>query len=364
MFFYSSMINCIFMKIFSMRRAYILISLFIGMSCTNPPVEEKQDVDFPMLLGKYLGQSEPGDSVELFASGIISTGLYTRDITISPNGKEIYFGVITGRRVFLMETHVEKGTWTEPRIAHFSGNENWFDFEPHISPDGEKIFFLSTRPPEGKEPKPGWEYQNIWCMDRTEEGWSEPYNIGEPVCTENNEYYATSTLDGALYFTRSTNADDAAIWRSEFVDTAYTEPERVSFANDSGLVVYNSVIAPDEGYIIACVDGLDSLNIPKYCIAFRNDSSVWSQLIPLDKRINFPGDRASSAFITNDKQFMFFASSRVNKKLTGVAPGTTISQLIDNLVSPQNGFSDIYWIRTDFINELNPFSNQEPKENE
>ena len=64
----------------------IIILLF---SCIKN--SSQAQYSFPELSGPYLGQKPPGDTPELFAPGIISTAMYTRDITIMPDGKEIYF---------------------------------------------------------------------------------------------------------------------------------------------------------------------------------------------------------------------------------------------------------------------------------
>jgi hypothetical protein len=52
--------------------------------------------DFPVLTGPYLGQTPPGNTPVIFAPGIVSTGLYTRDIAISKPGDEIFFCVADG----------------------------------------------------------------------------------------------------------------------------------------------------------------------------------------------------------------------------------------------------------------------------
>ena len=37
------------------------------------------------------------------------------------------------------------GKWSEPELAFFSTDKGW-DFEPHISPKGDMLYFGSTRP--------------------------------------------------------------------------------------------------------------------------------------------------------------------------------------------------------------------------
>lgn len=101
--------------------------------------------EFPVLKGPYFGQNPPGIIPVVFAPGIISTGLYTGDIALSKDSHEIYFCVSDAAVTAIFVTKLIDNRWTEPAIAPFSG-KGFFDFEPHISPDGTKFFFLSNRP--------------------------------------------------------------------------------------------------------------------------------------------------------------------------------------------------------------------------
>ena len=51
------------------------------------------------LRGPYLGQEPPGLEPRLFAPGVVSTGLATRDLAMTPDGDELYFRSLlaTGR---------------------------------------------------------------------------------------------------------------------------------------------------------------------------------------------------------------------------------------------------------------------------
>ena len=181
------------------NKSLILIPILFQISFAYCQTTTKE---FPVLKGPYLGQTPPGTTPVVFAPGIVSTGLYTRDITITNDGKEIYFCISDPFITGIFVTKQVDGTWTEPVIAPFSGKE-FLDIEPHISPDGKKFFFLSNRPPPGKVPKPGWFYQKLWFMDKTISGWSEPKLVEEPVNSDENEFFPSTTNENVLYFTRS-----------------------------------------------------------------------------------------------------------------------------------------------------------------
>lgn len=187
------------------------------------------DSGFPRLTGPYLGQEAPGAEPVLFAPGIVSTGMYTRDVAMSPDGSEIYFGVLLGRFSVILETRLEDGVWTGPEVAPFSRDARFFNLEPAISPDGKRFMFLSTRVEGDREPGPAeirsWANQDIWVMDREGDHWGEPYNLGPPVNTGAAEFFPSLTRDGTLYFTRgSDDGRESTIWRSRLCGRSLPDP--------------------------------------------------------------------------------------------------------------------------------------------
>ena len=76
----------------------ITVALFISCTGTKEPGTETNQ--FPDLSGPFLGQSLPDSVPELFAPGVVSTGMFTRDMAISPDGKEIYFCVAIGNYTY------------------------------------------------------------------------------------------------------------------------------------------------------------------------------------------------------------------------------------------------------------------------
>lgn len=134
--------------------------------------------EFPTLSGDYLGQPLPGAEPQLFAPGIVATGMYERDMAISPDGDEIYYTAVLGgfNYATILLTRRVEGQWTRPEVAPFATDPRYRFIEPHISPDGKRFFFVTNRPLEGEEPGD----ENIWVMDRTADGWGEPFNLGGP----------------------------------------------------------------------------------------------------------------------------------------------------------------------------------------
>lgn len=79
---------------------------------------------FPELKGPYLGQKPPGKTPEVFARGIISTEEFLEaGCTLTPDLKEFYFvrGKSMRHKPAIMVCREEKGVWTLPEVAPFSG---------------------------------------------------------------------------------------------------------------------------------------------------------------------------------------------------------------------------------------------------
>jgi hypothetical protein len=331
----------------------LFISLLVFGCIPNNQDDAQGDSNVP-LSGSYLGQELPGDSPELFAPGIIATGMYTRDIAISPDGNEIYYCVAIGGFAYstILVTKQIKGEWSDPEVVQHMDNPGYMNFEPCISPDGKHFYFLSNRPDTADA---GIGDQDIWVMDRTGEQWSEPYNLGSPVNTELAEFYPSVTQDGTMYFTR---ADEGSpihnIYRSRLVDGKYTEPEKLPGQVNCGANRYNAFIAYDESYMIVPAIGMpDSYGGPDYYIVFRNDQDQWSEPINMGDKINSEANGEYSAYVTRDMKYLFFMSTRLAAEEN--RPRNLSYEILKKLYKdPQNGNSDIYWMNTTFIDNLKP----------
>jgi len=330
---------------------FIVMAGLLAVNCTVPSGSEGAE-EFPALTGDYLGQPPPGDEPELFAPGIVSTGMAERDMALTPDGNELYFVAVVGRNhnfsAILVTRRVE-GLWTKPEVAPFSGQ--YMDLEPAISPDGQRFFFLSNRPHPGSSEPTGDE--DIWVMDRTELGWGEPYNLGPPVNSEAEEFFPSVTRDGTIYFTRKGEDGTEAILRSRWTGEGYAEPERLGPEVNSGRTRFNAFIAPDESYIIVCVWGReDSLGGVDYYVVFRSPDDVWSEPVNLGEGISSDQGGEWSPFVSLDGKYFFFMSSRAEIEDRHASRRLSHADMRRMHDRPMNGNSDIWWVDASFIEEL------------
>ena len=94
--------------------------------------------------GKAL--SEPS----VFAEGLISTGYFESHPAFTPDGRTLYFLRSTPNFSLwtILVSRFEKGKWTTPETAPFSGQ--YSDADPFITSDGSRFYFISRRPVAGK----------------------------------------------------------------------------------------------------------------------------------------------------------------------------------------------------------------------
>jgi hypothetical protein len=277
------------------------------------------------LSGPYLGQDPPGETAEVFAPGIVSTDKDQLNSVFTPDGKEFYFTNRENRLHTVMVMRQVDGKWTGPEVASFSGEHSSVDMS--FSHDGRQVFFGSQRPRPGEDtPRRNWD---IWTAERQGDGWSEPRFLGPVINGGDHQVYPTATRDGTLYFQadRETGFGRNDVYRSRFVDGAYTEPENLGPAINTEFGEGDVFIAPDESYLIVSVTGReDSHGNGDLYISFRQPDGSWSAVKNMGKSVNT--DKLEYCpMVSPDGKYLFFTSTR-------------------------SGNGDIYWMDAKVIEDL------------
>jgi hypothetical protein len=183
---------------------------------------------------------------------------------------------ISSNIIVICVSHFKNGEWDQPQMASFSGK--YRDFDPCISPDGSKIFFISDRPGDNKKNRDG----NIWMVEKMGDGWSEPKNIGEPVNTKGWELGCSAANDGTLYFSTTVFSGGTDLYRSEFKNGKYQKTESLG---DSVNSIYNET-DPAEDKNINYAHALNKnncfFNFPFIVSRAGNllEKEFWKNLIP------------------------------------------------------------------------------------
>ena len=291
----------------------------------------------------YYNQPSPPDKPSLFAPGLISDGFANRDFALSPDGNEIFY-TIQQRDLVSMIMHVQRvnGRWSLPEVAEFCGIYN--DLEPAFTIDGKRLFFSSNRPLNSFDSAGDY---NIWYVEKKNGRWSSPFALGTQVNSEKDEFYPSIAKNGNLYFTTQLESgkgkEDIVV--SEWRNAEYLPPVSLPEAINSKNFEFNAFVDPDEQFIIFSGYGRsDDLGRGDLYISVKK-SGAWQPAINLGKNINSAAIDYCP-FVSWDKKYLFFTSSRTNYK----APFNkkqTAAQLKKGLLSPGNGFDDIYWLKFD-----------------
>jgi len=296
---------------------------------------------------------EPPSVPALFAPGVVSTGLAERDLTITPDGNELYFSAQVGANAHFSAILVLRRNgdhWTGPEVAPFSGQH--FDLEPAISPDGKQLFFVSNRPKPGAD-QPTTD-EDIWVVEREGDGWGAPRNIGPPINSDRPEFFPSLTRDGTLYFT-ARDEEGEAIFRARPSGDGYTEPVRLGPQVNTGRARFNAFVAPDESFLILPIYGReDSLGGVDYYVVFRSDDDRWSDPIPLGPQINWPSGNEWSASLSPDGKALFFMASRSEIENRRAPDRLGYAEMQRLHEQPMNGNSDIWWVDAGIVSALRP----------
>jgi len=263
--------------------------------------------DFPVLRGPYLGQKPPGLSPEIFAPGIVSTAQGEFNVAFSPNGEEFYYSVNepSGRETMKFMIY-ENDRWTPPQPVPFVSRQN--DCDPFFSHDGNRFYFISTRPKKDKQGSRDWD---IWYVERAGAGWSEPINIGPPVNSDVDEYYVSLTKDGTIYFAsnRSGGLGSFDIYRSRLVDGHYAKPENLGAAINTKYLEHDPFIAPDESYLLfTSVHRPGGFGTGDLYISSRRKNGTWTEAENLGKIFNTSG-YDFCPIVSPDGKYFFFTRS-------------------------------------------------------
>ena len=252
------------------------------------------------LMEAYFGEEPPGLTPKLFAPGLISThGHFEFACTFSPDGKEFYFtrrADERGNNVIMVSTWKEDG-WTAPDTAEFSKYGG--DHEPHISPDGKKLYFGTTRVKSGED-SPSY---GIWGMNKSETGWSKPVFTADGM-------YASATLDGSIYVTDISGQTEGGIIKLSRKVDGFQEPVRLGGGVNSPENGIHPFIAPDESFILFDCHRKDGFGGEgDIYVAFRNEVESWGDAYNLGAEVNGPGIEFCAS-LSPDGKYIFYTKNR------------------------------------------------------
>ncbi|HPW90178.1 MAG TPA: OmpA family protein [Paludibacteraceae bacterium] len=118
--------------------------------------------------------------------------------SLTADGKTLYFtrcrssqNTAFGGEIYT--SNRSGGQWTAPQKVILFKDSSVTVAHPAISPDGTILYFVSDH-------ASGFGGKDIWKVEKTEDGWSMPENLGNKINTAGNELFPYVRHDGTLYF--------------------------------------------------------------------------------------------------------------------------------------------------------------------
>lgn len=301
---------------------------------------------------RYLAQTPPGTTAELFAPGVVSTETVELNSVFSPDGREFFFTrLIEGQsesagypgktRPILFHMLYEDGAWSEVRpLMLFPDASDAWTADMTISPDGQLLYFMGPHPvdAEGKRSD-----LNLWVSQRTDDGWSIAEPLPAPVNSEANEIYSSVVADGSLYFT-SNRPGGLAEGRSDLyraqrlVDGGFEEPVNVGAPVNSESGTGDTFVAPDESYMVITTTRPGGYGGGDLYVSFRNADGSWGEPVNLGPDVNSE-DLDYCPMVTPDGKYLFFSRRKSDPPGSGW---------------PNVAEGDVYWVDASVIERLRP----------
>ena len=292
-----------------------IIFVFIGYA---------QKDDFPVLKGPYLGQKPPGMTPEVFAPGIITTDISEGCSGWGNDMEYFVFQRWVDRKSQLYIMKQNNGVWSPPKPVPFFDKYQAGDFT--IAPDGKTMVFASNIFID--EIGSVGEGGNIWTVEITETGWTEPKHIGLRINSKYHDSYPCITANGNLYFfsRRPGGYGTSDLYMSKFIRGEYESPVNLGPKLNTEHHEWDTYTAPDESYMIYCSTKPGGLGEDDLYVTYKQSDGKWSDPVHMGNEINTEKSE-NRPYVSPDGKFLFYAST-------------------------ERGNRDIYWVDARIIEDM------------
>ncbi len=285
-------------------------------------------------------QSPPAKLQPAMMEGVLSTVDDELNSAFTPDGQTVYFSKNIGDRIgVIVVSKRVNGVWAEPEVAPFSGQ--YSDYDPFVSPDGSRLFWISNRPVDGKEK----EDYDIWMVEKRGDMWGSPVHLPAPINTDAEEFYPSVTAKGTLYFSSTRPGGmgrGGDIYRAAVQGGGYGAPQTVGDSVNSATHDADPYIAPDESFIVFASYGRPgSVGDGDLYVSYHRNGT-WTAARPLQHGINSKA-REYCPIVSPDGKWLYFTSFRAPLDTPSKKP-MTFPELTGKLRTPLNGYGNIYRI--------------------
>lgn len=296
-----------------MKIKYILILLIFQIKVHGQSYKDKQ----------YLAETPPGVIPKELGSHLIAPDTtYVFGSVFTERGDEMFYAVRVDEEwnAELWHTQLKNGKWSTPRRIPMNKKYSYND--PFLSQDEKRLYFMSNYAPNDQPPKSG---SDLWYIEKENDTWSDPKNLGHPINTNQNEFYISLSQNKALYFSsnRDTHSQsDYGIYVSRYKNGKYRTPRRLGEEINSNYFDVDPFIAPDESYLIFSSSRPGGEGKGDLYISFKTQKGTWTKAKNMGSKINTE-EHEFCPFVSQDGKYLFFTR---NGKIYWVS-----TKIIENL---------------------------------
>ena len=286
---------------------------------------------------------------ELLGPGVISTGLQETSAALTPDGNTVYFmrSDFAEADDTILVSHRAAGRWSTPQVAAFSGQ--WHDSEPTLSPDGQRLYFVSNRPAHpGGAPVtatmngrsfPG---TNLWYVARQPNGgWGAPLHVDGALNDGAMIYNPSVAANGDIYFSAHRPDSGAAyqIYVARRTTQGYAAPQRVELG-DVARNRMDPAIDPQQRFLVYAGNEGDSLGSADLYIVFRQPDGRWGKPLHLPGDVNSPSLENAPSLGPGFGEL--YVSSNRRDEMSFPKPRDSAATLQQRLQQPLNGSRNLW----------------------
>jgi outer membrane protein OmpA-like peptidoglycan-associated protein/tetratricopeptide (TPR) repeat protein len=274
---------------------------------------------------KVNGEWQPSINV----GGPLNTAFHNSNISLSPNGKEMFvYKDENGGDLYETDLQAD-GTWAKPKRLNGYINSPYLENSAAVTLDDEKLFFVSDRPG-------GYGGTDIYVALKNKRGeWGEAHNLGSVINTEFDEEDVFVSANGQhIYFSSDGHAGmgDLDIYRSTF-DSAtmqWSEPLNLGYPINSVENDIYFVLSGDERY--AYISSIRDNTVGDQDI-YRIDMKNWK---PITRKELMEKELTEANLLPLSKQNTIITTTETNpsKKETNFNPITLSVNVMDELGKP------------------------------
>jgi outer membrane protein OmpA-like peptidoglycan-associated protein/tetratricopeptide (TPR) repeat protein len=182
--------------------------------------------------------------------GGINSHLHEGPVVFTSDGKEMYFtrNSHTARSRFrsnpvnhlmIYRAEFDGNQWTNVQPLPFNSS-SYSCGHPAISADGKKLYFVSDMPG-------GLGETDIYVVEKTENGWSTPQNLGNTINTAGRELFPFIAPNGALYFSSDGHVSLGSldVFVAEWKNNMFQKPLNLGYPVNSSADDFGFVLAQD-----------------------------------------------------------------------------------------------------------------------